>query len=366
MIRRPLARAACAIALAALATAPAGMSAQMIAPYPYVPMQEDWGQLPDGREWGATSAVYPAPDGMTMWVAERCGANVCDDPNGVDPVLQFDLDGNVLRSFGSGLIYWPHGIYVDREGNIWVADAVGYGPEPEGRGHVIYKFSPEGEILMTLGELGDPGDSRTQFTRPSDMIVAPDGSIFVVDGHHASGNNRVVKFDPEGDYLMEWGGTGTANGEFRDPHALAMDSQGRLFVGDRANSRIQVFTQEGEHLETWHQFGRPSGLFIDGNDVLYSADSESNTGRNRGWRRGIYIGSARTGFVTAFIPDPEPDPDNSGTSAAEGVAVDAYGNVYGAEVGPRRMRKYLLLESGFHHGAAGTDGEPMRRRTPGS
>lgn len=346
MIARRILGAAAAMLTLAFVAQPA--MGQMIAPNPYAPEQETWGQLPDGRQWGAVSAVYPANDGMTIWVAERCGANVCDDPNGPDPVLQFDLDGNLLQSFGSGLIYWPHGIYVDREGYIWVADAVGYGPEPEGEGHVIYKFAPDGEIVMTLGERGNPGNSRTQFTRPSDMIVAPDGSIFVVDGHHANGNNRVVKFDEDGNYLMEWGTTGTANGEFRDPHALAMDSQGRVFVGDRANSRIQIFTQDGEHLETWHQFGRPSGLFIDENDVLYAADSESNTGRNAGWRRGIYIGSAQTGFVTAFIPDPEPDPDRSGTSAAEGVAVDAFGNVYGAEVGPRRMVKYVKRESGVH------------------
>lgn len=327
------------------------VSAQMIAPNPYAPRRDDWGELPDGREWGSTSAVYPSPDGMTIWVAERCGANSCAGADDVDPVLQFDLDGNLLRSFGAGMIYWPHGIYVDREGDVWVADAVGYGPEPEGRGHEIIKFNPGGEVLMRLGEKGNPGRSQTQFTRPSDMLVAPDGSIFVVDGHHADGNNRVVKFATDGTYLLEWGETGTADGQFRDPHALAMDSQGRLFVGDRANSRIQIFTQEGEHLETWHQFGRPSGLFIDENDVLYSADSESNSARNRGWRRGIYIGSARTGFVTAFIPDPEPDPDHSATSAAEGVAVDAFGNVYGAEVGPMRMRKYLKRASGFHNGA---------------
>ncbi len=120
-----------------------------------------------------------------------------------------------------------------------------------------------------------------------------------------------------------------------------MDSQGRLFVGDRGNSRIQIFDQDGNHLETWTQFGRPSGLFIDANDVLYAADSESNGRRNRGWKRGIYIGSAVDGWVTAFIPDPEPDPDNAGTSAAEGVAVDAAGNIYGAEVGPRMLRKYV-------------------------
>ena len=338
---------ATATLVAALSGPAVEVAAQMIAPNPYAVVPGVWAELPDGRTWGAASAIYPAPDGMSIWVAERCGANSCADAH-VDPILRYDLEGNLMTSFGADMIYWPHGMYVDGDDNIWIADAVGYGPEPEGRGHEIIKFSPDGEVLMRLGEKGNPGRSETRFTRPSDMIVAPDGSIFVVDGHHANGNNRVVKFDADGNFLMEWGETGTANGQFRDPHALAMDSRGRLFVGDRANSRIQIFTQDGEHLETWHQFGRPSGLFIDENDVLYSADSESNTARNAGWRRGIYIGSARTGFVTAFIPDPEPDPDNSGTSAAEGVAVDAFGNVYGAEVGPRRVRKYVRRESGVH------------------
>ena len=298
--------------------------------------------------WGSTSAVYPAPDGLSIWVAERCGANSCDGADDVDPILRFDLDGNLLSSFGAGMIYWPHGMHVDAEGNVWVADAVGYGPEPDGRGHEIVKFSPEGEVLMRLGRKGDPGEGENQFLRPSDMLVAPDGSIFVVDGHHEDGNNRVMKFAADGTFILQWGETGGDDGQFRDPHALAMDSDGRLFVGDRANSRIQIFDQQGEHLETWHQFGRPSGLFIDENDVLYSVDSESNLRRNAGWRRGIYIGSARTGFVTAFVPDPEPNPDESGTSAAEGVAVDAHGNVYGAEVGPRRMRKYVKRASGLH------------------
>jgi len=314
-------------------------SAQNHAPNSYQTI-EGWAKLPRGREWGATSAVYPAPDGRHIWVAERCGANLCVESD-ADPVLLFDQSGKLVRSFGAGLIAWPHGIFVDSEGNVWIADAVGYAPVPEGWGHVIYKFSKDGELLMTLGKKGVAGSGRDTFNKPSDVLVAPNGDIFVADGHDAGGNNRIVKFAPDGTYIKEWGSEGQADGQFVDPHALAMDSAGRLFVGDRGNSRIQIFDQEGAHLATWTQFGRPSGLFIDANDVLYSADSESNAGRNQGWKRGIRIGSAKDGFVQEFIPDPETDQDNSGTSGAEGVAADAAGNVYGAEVGPKAIKKYV-------------------------
>ncbi|MDT8340306.1 MAG: peptidyl-alpha-hydroxyglycine alpha-amidating lyase family protein [Longimicrobiales bacterium] len=318
-------------------------AATQVAPLPeasYQVADSAWGDLPDGRRYGAVSAIYPAPDGQSIWVAERCGANLCVESD-ADPVLRFDLEGRLTAAFGAGLIAWPHGMFVEPDGSVWVADAVGYAPVPEGWGHVVYKFSPAGDVLLTLGERGVAGDGPGLFNKPSDVLVAADGHIFVADGHDAGGNNRIVKLTPDGEYLLEWGGTGEAPGQFRDPHALAMDSRGRLFVGDRGNSRIQIFDQDGNHLETWTHFGRPSGLFIDANDVLYATDSESNTRRNPGVRRGIYIGSARTGELTGFIPDPEPDPDNSGTSGAEGIAVDAAGNLYGAEVGPQTVRKYV-------------------------
>jgi DNA-binding beta-propeller fold protein YncE len=306
---------------------------------------EAFGELPDGRKYGATSAVYPAPDGMSIWVAERCGANSCIGNTDMDVVFQFDLNGKLLRSFGKGMFAWPHGLHVDAQGNVWVVDAnaIGANADGGGLGHAIFKFSPEGRLLMTLGTKGEAGTGAKHFTQPSDVLVAPNGDIFVVDGHGAGGSNRVAKFDRDGKFIKEWGKTGTADGEFQDPHALAMDSQGRLLVGDRANSRIQIFDQDGKHLATWKQFGRPSGLFIDRNDILYSADSESNDRRNPGVKRGISIGSARTGEVTAFIPDPA-DPNNgpsAGTSGAEGVAVDATGAIYGAEVGPQTLRKYV-------------------------
>jgi sugar lactone lactonase YvrE len=325
---------ACVLALVSTA-----VMAQNDAPNPYTTVS-GWAKLPAGRSWGSTSAVYPANDGVHIWVAERCGSNLCVDSK-LDPVLLFDQSGNVVRSFGAGMIVWPHGITVDADDNVWIADAVGYAPVPEGVGHTVMKFSPDGKLLMTLGKKGVAGSGHDTFTKPSDVLVAPNGDIFVADGHDADGNNRIVKFDKNGKFIKEWGSTGGDTGEFRDPHALAMDSQGRLFVGDRGNSRIQLFTQDGEHLSTWTQFGRPSGLFIDRNDILYCADSESNAERNPGWKRGIRIGSAKDGFVTAFIPDPEPDQDSAATSAAEGVAADAAGNVYGAEVGPRALKRYV-------------------------
>ena len=308
---------------------------------PFTVADSTFGQGPAGadRDFGAVSAIYPAPDGRSIWVAERCGANVCLDAD-VDPVMRFDLEGNLLTSFGQGMFAWPHGMFVDDDGNVWVADATGYAEVPAGWGHVIYKFSPEGELLMTLGERGVPGSDETHFAKPSDVYVTADGTIFVADGHDAGGNNRVVKLAADGTFLMEWGSTGDGPGQFSDVHALAMDSRGRLFVGDRNNSRIQIFDQDGAHLDTWTHFGRPSGLFITDDDVLYAIDSESNTRRNPGVRRGVYIGNALTGELSAFVPDPEPNPDESGTSGGEGVALDADGNMYAAEVGPQTVRKY--------------------------
>jgi streptogramin lyase len=311
-----------------------------ITPNPYDTVPNTWAPLPDDREWGATSTVYYAGEG-NVWAAERCGANGnCLDTPELDPIFLIDPQGRVIKSFGAGLIVWPHGIHVDFEGNVWIADA--RGDTARMKGHQVHKFSSDGELLMSLGLPGVAGKGKNIFDQPNDVLVAPNGDIFVADGHSSNGNNRIVKFNSAGEYLMEWGGKGTGSGQLDVPHALAMDSTGRLFVADRGNSRLQIFDQEGTWLATWTQFGRPSGLYIDGNDTLYSADSESNTGpgRNPGWYRGIRIGSAETGFVEAFIPDPNTGEAN-GTSVAEGVTADEDGNVYGAEVAQRALRKYM-------------------------
>lgn len=336
-----LIRVGCTVvaAIVAVIAAAGATHAQNHAPNPYRAVDGVWGQLPERREWGSTSAVHPARDGSgNIWVAERCGQNNCTGREDVAPVLLFDPSGRLLRSFGAGLIVMPHGMDVDAQGNVWVTDT----GTRDGQGYQVHKFSPDGELLMTLGTPGGTGDGPDSFNGPSDVLVAPNGDIFVAIGHLGRGDdNRIAKFSSDGTFIKSWGKTGTTNDEFHDPHALAMDSQGRLFVGDRYNNRIQIFDQEGDYIATWTQFGRPSGLYIDENDILYSADSESRTNRNPGWKRGIRIGSVTDGWVTAFIPDPEPDPDNSGTSGAEGVAADARGNIYGAEVGPRMLRKYV-------------------------
>jgi DNA-binding beta-propeller fold protein YncE len=317
------------------------------APNPYRSI-DNWAKMPDGRTWGSTSGVDIDPDGTSVWVAERCGAFAqpaqfkpgepfaCDGSS-LDPILKFDASGKLVKSFGAGMFILPHGLHVDRAGNVWVTDGLGR----EGKGQQVFKFSPDGKVLLTLGKAGIAGSGLDEFNAPSAVYIAPNGDIFVADGHGGNTNARIVKFAPDGKFIKTWGRKGWAPGEFDIPHTLAMDSRGRLFVGDRQNNRIEIFDQDGNFLDQWFQFSRPSGVYIDKHDVIYVADSESESvAKNHdGWKRGIRIGNISDGIVTAFIPDPVEKA--TGTSAAEGVAVDAAGNIYGAEVGPKRLMRYV-------------------------
>jgi sugar lactone lactonase YvrE len=333
-----LIKTACAMMVVAAAAAAATTQEN---PYDAV---DAWGRLPAGRTWGSLSAVDVDADGVSIWVAERCGRNNCAG-SALPPVLKFDPSGKLVRSFAAGMFTFPHGMSVDGDGNVWVTDGIppdSAGPPAPGKGHVVVKFSPEGKVLLTLGKPGTSGSGNDTFNQPSDVVVSANGDIFVADGHGGKSNARIVRFTRDGRFIKSWGTHGSGPGEFDTPHGIAIDSRGRVFVADRGNNRIQIFDQDGKFLDEWRQFSRPSGLYIDRSDTIYVADSESNTKRHPGGKRGIYVGNARDGKVTAFIPDPERDPDNSLTSGAEGVAADSKGTIYGAEVGPKRLRKYVM------------------------
>jgi len=294
--------------------------------------------LPAGREMGSGNAIDVDSEG-NIWVFERCGANTCTGSD-VDPILKFGPDGNLLTSFGAGMFVFPHGIVLDADDNVWIVDA---GVEENTKGNQIFKFNQRDELLLELGQPGVRGETNELFNEPSDLAIAPNGDIYVVDGHIAQrSNGRIVHLSPEGEFIEAWGNKGDGPLEFDCPHSIAIDSQGRIFVGDRTNNRIQILSPNGEYIDEWTQFGRPSGVRIL-NDVLYVVDSESRAiegqyGYNPGFHRGIRIGSVNDGIVREFIPDPGP---HGGTSFPEGIAVDEYGQIWGLSVGDHKASKFV-------------------------
>jgi sugar lactone lactonase YvrE len=278
-------------------------SAQVL-PNPYR-IVDGWAKLPNGRTMGAVGKVDAAPDGTHIWAVIRCEplydqarfGDECRDSK-TDSVYLFDAGGNVVRSFGGGMFIWPDGLDVDKDGNVWVTDAVAANRIPKGdkRGHQVVKFSPEGKVLMRLGVPGEAGSGPDHFNSPSDIAIASNGDIFIADGHVDNGNNR-----------------------------------------------IQIFDQDGKPLAVWTQFGKPSGIFFDSKDQIYVADSESDNVQNPGWEMGIRIGDAKTGWVNAFILYPEGDPRKTAGDGAEFVAVDKDGNIYGGEPNPKRLQKYVRV-----------------------
>jgi len=326
-----------------------GAAGAQTAPNPYRAAVAGWEKLPAGKKLGVSSGVFPDRDGKHIWILARCGGNNCAGSD-LDPILKFDMDGRLVQSFGKSVLAFPHGFFLDHEGNIWVTEGAPVGDrrgEPGfriGKGHQVFKFSAGGKLLMTLGEAGVAGDDETHFNGPSGVAVAANGDIWVVDGHRG-GNNRLVRFDKTGKFIKAWGGgVGSESaepGKFSDPHGIAIDSEGRILVADRGNNRIQIFDAEGNYLTQWKQFGKPSGLYIDAKDRLYVGDGMSNQSRNPGWLPGIRIGSAKTGEVTAFIPDHQVYKD--GESGVEFLAVDATGAIYAGEVTRQRLVKYELV-----------------------
>jgi sugar lactone lactonase YvrE len=269
----------------------------------------------------------------------------------VDPIQKFDSSGKRLASFGGGMFVWPHGLHVDRDGNIWVADSrrptaeeLKQFPQEKNKGSVVVKFSPQGKVLLTLGKFGVAGSPPDALTDPTNILTAANGDVYVSESHTSLDAPEVVGrisvFDKSGKFLRSFGKLGTGPGEFRTPHAMVFDSKGRLIVADRANHRIQILDTNGKFLGEYREFSRVSGLAIDKNDTIYAADSESTAQTHPGWKKGIRIGSLRDGKVTMFIPGHETGtPDGA---MGEGIALDAAGNLYTAEATVRGVTKYVL------------------------
>ncbi len=316
---------------------------------------ETFFKLSAGPVLGGASGIRMDKDGKSVWVFQRCGTqDYCIGSND-PPLLKFDATGKLVARLLNGQVVYPHGLHVDRDGNIWVVDmrtnthqqgnqSAKQIPGAAPNGASVRKYSPQGKLLLTLGTPGVYGTDATHLSQPSAVVTAPNGDIFVADGHDsAPSNNRIVKYDKTGKFLKAWGSTGSGPDQLNCPHDLAMDSQGRLFVADRTNNRIQIFDQEGKLLDSWTHWGRVSGLSIDKNDVLYAADSMSSANQGNRFMRGAHIGDAKTGKITAFVPDPlgNPAPWNPlrGTTGMEGITA-ADGGFFVSQVTPPGLAKY--------------------------
>lgn len=307
----------------------------------------DWARMPKGRPWGDDRAIAVDKDGTSIWVLDRCGLTEdgCSRPENrhVNPLMKFDSQGNLVKSFGAGIFSSPHGMTVDSKGNIWTADG---GPQdgcqPAGApvGNKLREWSPSGKLLMTIS---GPVNGKP-FTGLNDAVVSPaTGDIFVADGHTYLGNNRIIRFDKTGKFLLEWGKPGTGDNDIAIPHGLAMDREGRIYMADRSNKVVKVYDQTGKLLHIWAQFGAPSGVFVDKNDLLYVADETADIPgvlklpilgslSNPDFSPGVRVAHVSDGKIIANVPY---RPGN----ALEGITVDDAGNIYGANTNhPRSVR----------------------------
>jgi sugar lactone lactonase YvrE len=304
--------------------APAGPPPPVVVmpPAPYH-TENDWAQPEGGRKWGAVSAIDIDKDGKSVWMFERCSGtrdDECVQNPKMNPIMKFDSQGKLLKAFGAGMFHYPHGIFIDRNDHIWVVDGVSKNAVV---GDTIRIFDQDGKLLETHGTEGMRGAATDpyNYNEVSDVLQAPNGDIFVADGHDPDGNFRMLKYDSHWKFISMWGQKGNRPEDFNPPHGLTMDKEGRLYVADRGNGAVKRFDQNGKLLDVWKQFGQPSGVFVDKNDILYVADSTSQAART-GFSPGIRMAKVSDGKIFGNIPWAE-----QGTE--EGVAVADDGTVYG-------------------------------------
>jgi DNA-binding beta-propeller fold protein YncE len=175
-------------------------------------------------------------------------------------LTEYDGNGNYVQSLGEGIFSHPHGLRIDADDNIWTTD--------DGS-HLVLKLTPQGDVLLVLGRINTGAEGDWLFNKPADVAFGKNGEIYVADGY---GNSRVVKFDRDGNFLKSWGKYGTGAGEFDLPHTVAVDKEGRVYVGDRENQRIQIFDSDGNFIKQWTGIGYPYGLVITPDQHVWMTD----------------------------------------------------------------------------------------------
>ena len=225
-----------------------------------------WPVLPEGYVLGEVSGV--AVDSHNHVFVFHRGSRPWMDDQIPQPIAQpvivcFDGDsGKQIAAWGQNRFLRPHGLRVDSQDNVWVTDVAL---------HQVFKFSHDGNLLLTIGAARTPGLDGAHFNKPTDVAIASDGTIYVSDGY---GNNRVARFSADGKFIGEWGQKGPKLGEFDLPHGITLDSQGRIYVADRSNGRIQVIGREGKFLYAWQspEMGRPFAVTVGPDGYFYVVD----------------------------------------------------------------------------------------------
>ena len=235
-----------------------GLQAQSVANNPYHAVH-GWEQMPNGWVLGVPSGIFPDPDGQHIWILSRCGENHCANSD-QDAIFKFDLDGNVVKSFGAGMFSFPHGFFLDHEGYLWVTEGAPKGDRREveglkrGLGHQVFKLDQDGNVVMTLGEAGVSGYGPNHFNGPAGVVVTPEGDIWVSDGHRG-GNNRIVKFSKDGEFILEVGGgvaaksgdPGSSTTRMTSPSTWKAGSSSRIAAttGSRSSTRMGISSRSG-------------------------------------------------------------------------------------------------------------------------